>query len=95
MQTARARGVRIPEDLSIVGFDYLEEAAIVTPALTTVRPPLAEMGRIAVNLLTRLLDNHRLEALHVEHGTRLVVRDSTARRAGAQRCEGPVSGAFA
>jgi LacI family transcriptional regulator len=78
MQTARARGVRIPEDLSIVGFDDLEEAAIVTPALTTVRQPLAEMGRIAVSLLMRLLDNQRLEALHVELGTRLIVRDSTA-----------------
>jgi LacI family transcriptional regulator len=78
MQTARARGVRIPEDLSIVGFDDLQEAEIVTPALTTIRQPLAEMGRIAVSLLMRLLDNQRLEALHVELGTRLVVRDSTA-----------------
>jgi len=78
MQTARMRGVGIPEDLSIVGFDDLEEAEIVTPALTTIRQPLAEMGRIAVSLLMRLLDNQRLEALHVELGTRLVVRDSTA-----------------
>jgi LacI family transcriptional regulator len=78
MQTARTLGVGIPEDLSIVGFDDLEEAEIVTPALTTIRQPLAEMGRIAVSLLMRLLDNQRLEALHVELGTRLVVRDSTA-----------------
>ena len=78
MQAARARGMRVPEDLSVVGFDDLDEAAIVTPALTTIRQPLAEMGRIAVSLLTRLLDNQRLEALHVELGTRLVVRDSTA-----------------
>ena len=78
MQTARKRGVGIPEDLSIIGFDDLEEAEIVTPALTTIRQPLAEMGRIAVSLLMRLLDNQRLEALHVDLGTRLVVRDSTA-----------------
>jgi LacI family transcriptional regulator len=78
MQTARARGIGVPDDLSIVGFDDLEEAEIVTPALTTIRQPLAEMGRIAVSLLIRLLDNQRLEALHVELGTRLVVRDSTA-----------------
>jgi len=82
MQAARARGVRVPEDLSLVGFDDLDEAAIVTPALTTIRQPLAEMGRIAVSLLTRLLENQRLEALHVELGTRLVVRDSTAPYAG-------------
>jgi LacI family transcriptional regulator len=78
IQAARARGITVPDDLSIVGFDDLEEAEIVTPALTTVRQPLAEMGRIAVSLLMRLLDNQRLEALHVELGTRLVVRDSTA-----------------
>jgi LacI family transcriptional regulator len=78
MRTARKRGVGIPDDLSIVGFDDLEEAEIVTPALTTIRQPLAEMGRIAVSLLMRLLDNQSLEALHVELGTRLVVRDSTA-----------------
>jgi LacI family transcriptional regulator len=78
MQAARARSIAVPEDLSIIGFDDLEEAAIVTPALTTIRQPLAEMGRIAVSLLMRLLDNQRLEALHVELATRLILRDSTA-----------------
>ena len=78
LQAAHARELRVPEDLSIVGFDDTIEAAIVTPALTTVRQPLAEMGRMAVSLLTRLLENQRFEALHVELATRLVVRDSTA-----------------
>ena len=78
MQAARGRGLRVPEDLSIVGFDDTFEASIVTPALTTVRQPLAEMGRMAVNLLVRLLQNQRIEALHVELATKLVVRESTA-----------------
>src|SRR5690242_10376179 len=78
IQAARARGVRVPEDLSVVGFDDVEYATIVTPALTTVRQPLAEMGRTAVSLLTRLLDRQSFETLHVELATRLVVRDSTA-----------------
>jgi LacI family transcriptional regulator len=78
MQAVRKLGLRVPEDVSIVGFDDSEEAAIVTPALTTVRQPLAEMGRMAVSLLTRLLENQRLEALRVELATKLVVRDSTA-----------------
>jgi LacI family transcriptional regulator len=79
IQAARARGLRVPEDLSIVGFDDVEHATIVTPALTTVRQPLAEMGRTAVSLLMRLLlERQRVEALHVELATRLVVRDSTA-----------------
>ena len=71
----------MPEDLSVVGFDDSEHASLITPALTTVRQPLAEMGRTAVNLLRRLIDGQRVETLHVELGTRLIVRDSTAPRA--------------
>jgi LacI family transcriptional regulator, galactose operon repressor len=78
IQAARARGLRVPEDLSVVGFDDVEHATIVTPTLTTVRQPLAEMGRTAVSLLVRLLEHQRFETLHVELGTRLVVRESTA-----------------
>ena len=78
IRAARARGLRVPDDLSIVGFDDVEHATVVTPALTTVRQPLAEMGRTAVSLLMRLLEGHSLETLHIELGTRLVVRESTA-----------------
>jgi LacI family transcriptional regulator len=78
MQAAQARGISVPEQLSVVGFDDTFEASIVTPLLTTVRQPLAEMGRMAVNLLVRLLGGHEIEALHVELATKLVVRDSTA-----------------
>jgi LacI family transcriptional regulator len=78
LQAARERGLRVPEDLSIVGFDDVEPATIVTPTLTTVRQPLAEMGRTAVSLLMRLLERQRFETLHLELGTRLVVRESTA-----------------
>jgi LacI family transcriptional regulator len=78
MQAGRERGLRIPEDLSIVGFDDTFEASIVTPTLTTVRQPLAEMGRMAVALLVRLLHDQRIEALHIELETKLVVRSSTA-----------------
>jgi LacI family transcriptional regulator len=78
MQAARTRGLRVPEQLSIVGFDDTFEASIVTPTLTTVRQPLAEMGRMAVNLLIRQLQNESIEALHVELATKLTVRQSTA-----------------
>jgi LacI family transcriptional regulator len=78
LQAAAARGVRVPEDLSVVGFDDVEHAAIVTPSLTTIRQPLAEMGRTAVSLLMRLFERQRFETLHVELATRLVIRDSTA-----------------
>lgn len=77
IQAARERGVGVPEDLSIVGFDDVEPSTIVTPALTTVRQPLAEMGRTAVSLLMRLLERQRFETLRIELATRLVVREST------------------
>jgi LacI family transcriptional regulator len=78
LQAAREHGVRVPEDLSVVGFDDTLEASFTFPALTTVRQPLAEMGRMAVTQLVRLLQNRRIEALHVQLETTLVIRDSTA-----------------
>jgi LacI family transcriptional regulator len=78
IQAARERGVRVPDDLSVVGFDDVEHATVVSPTLTTVRQPLAEMGRTAVSLLNRLLERQRFETLHVQLATRLVVRESTA-----------------
>lgn len=79
MQAASAQGLRVPDDVSVVGFDDTIEAAITVPALTTVRQPLAELGRTAVSLLLRRLENRRMEPLRVELATRLVPRDSTAR----------------
>jgi LacI family transcriptional regulator len=79
IRAARSRGLGIPVDVSIAGFDDTIEAQFVTPALTTVRQPLTEMGRAAVDVLLRLLENEPPEASHVELETRLVVRDSTTR----------------
>ena len=78
LNAARERGLRVPEDLSIVGFDDTSSRAIVWPQLTTGRQPLAELGRTGVSLLMRLLDGQRVEALRMELSTTLVVRGSTA-----------------
>jgi LacI family transcriptional regulator len=83
VQAARARGLRLPADLSVVGFDDTSESLIVVPALTTVRQPLAELGRIAVSILLRQVENRRFEPLRVELETTLVVRDSTCQPPGA------------
>ena len=80
MQAARARGLRVPDELSVVGFDDTTEARFVTPALTTVRQPLEEMGRMAVSLLTQLLRQQAQKSVHIELATRLIVRESTAPR---------------
>jgi LacI family transcriptional regulator len=77
LAAASERGLRVPEDLSITGFDDIDLAQATSPTLTTVRQPLAEMGRIAVSLLIQLLDGHQVDALHVELATDLIVRGST------------------
>jgi LacI family transcriptional regulator, galactose operon repressor len=77
LRAAAERGLSVPGDLSVAGFDDIDVSRATTPALTTVRQPLQEMGRMAVTLLMRLLSRHTLEALHVSLGTELVVRAST------------------
>jgi LacI family transcriptional regulator len=78
LRAARARGLQVPADLSLIGFDDVDIASLTTPALTTVAQPLQEMGRIAVALLYRQIDGQSLDANRVELSTRLIVRDSTA-----------------
>ncbi len=77
LAAAAQRGLRVPEDLSVVGFDDIDLAQATRPLLTTVRQPLQEMGRLAVSLLIRLMERQRLDALHIELATELVVRNST------------------
>jgi len=78
VRAAQSRGLDVPADLSVVGFDDVEAAMLVTPALTTIRQPLQEMGRVAVGLLYRELEGRPLDASRLEVSTRLVVRASTA-----------------
>ncbi|MCY1136562.1 LacI family DNA-binding transcriptional regulator [Actinoplanes sp. Pm04-4] len=73
-----ARGVRVPEDVSVIGIDNIYPADLVTPALTTVAAPLAAMGRTAVgNLLAIVRGARPREHEPVVLPCRLVVRDST------------------
>jgi LacI family transcriptional regulator len=78
LQAAAARGIRVPQDLSVTGFDDIDVSRATTPQLTTVRQPLQEMGRMAVTTLVRLLERQRLDALHIELATEVVIRGSTA-----------------
>jgi LacI family transcriptional regulator len=77
-EAARRAGLRIPEDLSVVGFDDLPLCDWLSPPLTTVRQPLEEMGRVAARALFQLLDGDPLVSPRVELATTLRVRLSTA-----------------
>ncbi|MBM6403864.1 LacI family DNA-binding transcriptional regulator [Phycicoccus sp. CSK15P-2] len=78
IEAARRQGLRVPEDLSVLGFDDVPLAMTASPPLTTVRQPLLEMGSLGLRTLLRLVDGHEVDAPHVALATRLVVRASTA-----------------
>jgi LacI family transcriptional regulator len=84
LEAARVAGLAVPRDLSVVGFDDLPISRWAAPPLTTVRQPLADMGRVGAQMLLTLIEGRELDAGHVELATRLVVRASTAepRRTG-------------
>lgn len=73
---ARELGVRVPEDLSVVGFDDIEPSWYVNPSLTTVRQPRYEMGRAAMEMVLALLAGE--EVSDRLFPCELIVRESTA-----------------
>jgi LacI family transcriptional regulator len=78
LHAARRLGIAVPEELSLVGVDDAGLAATVVPPLTTIRQPLQEMGRVAVSLLWRILQERQIEPASVLLSTQLIVRESTA-----------------
>jgi LacI family transcriptional regulator len=76
-EAARQRSLRIPDDLSVVGFDELPVSRWASPPLTTVRQPLAEMGSAAAQMLGELMDGGPLRTNRVELSTELRIREST------------------
>ncbi|MEY9852372.1 DNA-binding LacI/PurR family transcriptional regulator [Leifsonia sp. EB41] len=75
LHAARERGRRVPEDLAVVGFDDIPEAAYFAPPLTTVRQDFAELGRRGVARLVALIEGREL-AFDAPVAPVLVVRDS-------------------
>ena len=76
MMECASRSLSVPRDISVVGYGDLDIAAAMNPAITTVRTPADEMGRLAAStLLTKLAGQDGLE--HVELTTELIVRGST------------------
>ena len=78
IEAARERGVRVPRDLSVIGFDDIQGAAYSTPSLTTVRQPLAHMGRLAAQTLLARIEGEKDSSPEILIEPELVVRKSTA-----------------
>ena len=75
---ARARGIRVPQDLSIAGYDGILSSGVTEPALTTVRQSTSEMGVLAVESLFKLITDGNAEPQQHILPVELIVRDSTA-----------------
>jgi len=78
IHAAQRRQRRVPEDVSVVGFDDIRLAAYINPALTTVAQPKERLGQTATRLLLERIDNPDLPPRVVTLETELVVRQSTA-----------------
>ncbi len=84
IDAALAAGVRVPDDLAVVGFDDVETSRLLRPALTTVRQPIREKGRRAAELFVKMLhaESEEPPVEHIVLPVELVVRESSV-RAGA------------
>jgi DNA-binding LacI/PurR family transcriptional regulator len=78
IQRLREAGLRVPEDVSVVGFDDLDIASLVTPGLTTVRKDMVEIGRRAAGILLDRLEGIDRHPASVVLPTELIVRGTTA-----------------
>jgi LacI family transcriptional regulator len=82
MQRARQHGIRIPDDLSLVGFDDIETSTHVEPPLTTIRVFKEELGAAAVRTLVQAVKSEAQSVMTVHIPVELVVRSSTQQKAG-------------
>lgn len=80
IQGLKLRNLRVPEDVSVAGFDDIHLARFLEPALTTILQPKLDIGRESMQILCDLLDGRQPESLEHILPFQLVVRDSTSRR---------------
>jgi DNA-binding LacI/PurR family transcriptional regulator len=76
LAAAREKGFRVPEDVSVAGFDDIDFAAFSDPPLTTVRVPASRMGEVAVEVLMEMIEGNSEEVRQISLGTELIVRGS-------------------
>jgi LacI family transcriptional regulator len=84
LRAANELGVRVPDDLAVIGFDDIALAALIQPALTTVRQDMEELGRAAAEGLIRMIEDADAPPFKVRVPTRLVVRTSSGAKAASR-----------
>lgn len=83
IEAARSLGLNVPDDLSVTGYDGIPQASWTTPRLTTVRQPLADMGRMAVRMILETSRGNPPESRHIQLVTHLLVHESSKAPASA------------
>jgi LacI family transcriptional regulator, repressor for deo operon, udp, cdd, tsx, nupC, and nupG len=79
LKAIKEKGLRVPEDISVVGFDNLRFAEYCSPALTTIAQPNVQIGEVAMQLMMDLLDDGPKKTKPIVLPHSLIVRESTAR----------------
>jgi LacI family transcriptional regulator len=72
-------GLRVPDDIGLIGFDDIPLSSTITPSLTTVRQPIHGMGEAAANLLIEIIESGSKELHRITLPTELIIRNSTTR----------------
>lgn len=78
MQTFKNQGIRIPEDMSVTGFDDIAYAKYSDPSLTTISQPAEEMGKMAMDMLLKVIEGEPLSQRECVLPTEFIIRKSTA-----------------
>lgn len=79
IEYCKGAGIKVPEDVSVAGFDDLPVASLLSPRLTTVRQPAVELGQRAANILLELLGKNPVTQKDEQFPTTLEIRDSVAK----------------
>jgi DNA-binding LacI/PurR family transcriptional regulator len=83
IRALQEHGLRVPQDISVIGFDDIPAAAFHMPSLTTVRQPLNRMGEVAAQTLLERIEGIKEYPSEIAIEPELIVRESTARAPGA------------
>ena len=79
LRTIHEAGLSVPDDISIVGYDDIEMASYIQPALTTIAQPIAELAETVIKLLLERIEQPGLPPRRIVIQNKLVIRQSTRR----------------